>query len=680
MLTVNTNIMALKSQASVSAVNRDHEISIQRLASGKRINSAKDDAAGVAIGSRLHSNVRSLNQSIINSMDALAVFDTAESAMQETGALLQRLRVLAIKAANDTLTSIDRTVLDSEKAQVIKEIDRIARTTSWAGQNLLDGTFVGKNFQIDGGFIASNSISVSIGDMSSVGNGINISETDYTPVRISNEVIVNTEITGTQQNAHVIDLIGGGYVVTWMTSSSTDIKAQMYDPNGNKIGTELSVNSSSSGFQGWGDTSPIAALNDGGFVIVYQSPDANGVGQYGQRFDSTGAKVGTEFSVNTTTLGDQNNASISAFDTGGFVVSWTSADDDGWGVFAQLYDSNGNKQGGEFQVNSSTSSSQWRSSVATLSDGTFVVAWESNGQDGDGDGIFGQIFNADGSKKGSEFRINSTTSLNQKEPTVKRLENDAFVVIWNTHDALSGEDTVAGQIYNVNGQPKFTELQINTTASSGYAIPQVTSLSDGGFMAVWRQLEFQGSNSDGSSYGIYGQRFDSGGNRLGSEIQVNTRTSGQQLNPSVAQLSNGQLIAVWHGPGDDDGSAIIKQKFEMAGTVNTTVSEVSLKTRSEASSSINKIDKALQKLSSLRASLGALSNRITYTMNHNKNLALNLSHSLSRIEDTDYAIETTRLVKQQIIQQAALAMLAQANAVQRNVLNLFQGKTHQSFV
>jgi flagellin-like hook-associated protein FlgL len=646
---------------------RSIETSMERLSTGKRINSAADDAAGVAISSRLNANLKGINQSIRNALDAQALFDTAEGAMQETERLLQRIRELAVQAANDTNSANDRAALDAEKTQLLAEIDRIAGATTWAGQNLLDGTFTNKSFNVGGGTTAMDSFSTSLGNMSLSGL-----ETDFTPVKIGNEEIVNTNVTADQEYAHVVKLSGGGYVVAWRDLSSTDVKAQLFNENGTKIGSEITVNSTTSGFQGWGDTSPISALSDGGFVIVYQSPDASGVGQFGQIFDSSGSKVGSEFQINTNTSGDQNNASVSAFDAGGFVATWTSADSNGWGVFSQIFDSSGNKQGGEFQVNSYTSRSQWRSSVATLANGTFVVTWESDGQDGDGDGIFGQMYNNDGVKKNSEFQINSGTSLDQKEPTVKRLENDLFVVVWNTHNSSTGEDSVMGQIFDSEGQHRFSEFQINTTTSSGFAVPQVTAMSDGGFMTVWRQLSFQGGNSDGSSYGIYGQRFDSTGSRLGSEILLNSSTSGGQLNPSVAQLNNEQLISVWSGPGDGDSNGVIKQRFNVSGMSNGTNPEIKLTSVNASASAINRLESILQALNSRRASLGALSNRIDHIVANNTNISLNIAKSISRIEDADFAAETTNLAKQQILQQAAVAMLAQANASKQNILTLLQ--------
>jgi len=139
-LTVATNTGALMAQAAASSVNKEMEISMERLSTGKRINSASDDAAGVAIASRLTSEIKGTNQAIRNAMDAQAMIDTGEGALVEVVNLLQRMRELAVQAANDTNNSVDRTNLDTEFDAAKAEIDRIEASTTWAGQKLLDGS------------------------------------------------------------------------------------------------------------------------------------------------------------------------------------------------------------------------------------------------------------------------------------------------------------------------------------------------------------------------------------------------------------------------------------------------------------------------------------------------------------------------------------------------------------
>jgi flagellin len=138
-LTVATNTGALMAQAAASSVNKDMEMSMERLSTGKRINGASDDAAGVAIASRLTSEIRGTNQAIRNAMDGQALIDTAEGAHQEVESILQRMREVAVQAANDTNNASDRTAMATEMTQLKAEIDRIAATTTWAGQYLLNG-------------------------------------------------------------------------------------------------------------------------------------------------------------------------------------------------------------------------------------------------------------------------------------------------------------------------------------------------------------------------------------------------------------------------------------------------------------------------------------------------------------------------------------------------------------
>jgi flagellin len=137
-LTVATNTGALMAQAAASSVNKEMEISMERLSTGKRINSASDDAAGVAIASRLTSEIKGTNQAIRNAMDGQALIDTAEGAHVEVVNLLQRMRELAVQSINDTNSAADRTSLDNEFDALAAEINRIGATTSWAGINLLD--------------------------------------------------------------------------------------------------------------------------------------------------------------------------------------------------------------------------------------------------------------------------------------------------------------------------------------------------------------------------------------------------------------------------------------------------------------------------------------------------------------------------------------------------------------
>lgn len=188
-LNINTNIAALGAAAAATSVNKSMESAMERLSTGLRINSAADDAAGVAIASRLTSEIRGTNQAIRNAMDGQALIDTAEGAHLEVVNILQRMREISIQAANDTNNADDRTNLQAEMTQLTTEIDRIATTTKWAGKSLLDGAtpYNGNNvtatatvhsdqaqfsFQVGTGTTGNDLITANIGAVSATALGI----------------------------------------------------------------------------------------------------------------------------------------------------------------------------------------------------------------------------------------------------------------------------------------------------------------------------------------------------------------------------------------------------------------------------------------------------------------------------------------------------------------------------
>ncbi|MBC8317230.1 MAG: flagellin [Desulfobulbaceae bacterium] len=147
-LTVNSNVASLNAQRNLVGSQNVLNRSLARLSSGLRINSAKDDAAGLAISDRMTSQIRGLNQAVRNANDGISLSQTAEGALQETTSILQRIRELSIQSANDTNTSADRAYIQAEVSQLQDEINRIATTTAFNGQRLLDGTFSTATFQV----------------------------------------------------------------------------------------------------------------------------------------------------------------------------------------------------------------------------------------------------------------------------------------------------------------------------------------------------------------------------------------------------------------------------------------------------------------------------------------------------------------------------------------------------
>jgi hypothetical protein len=387
------------------------------------------------------------------------------------------------------------------------------------------------------------------------------------------EFQVNTWTTNAQAKPSITSLSNGGFVVVWESREQDGqrdgVYGQRFDSNGNRVGSEFQVNTWTTGDQAHPS---ITSLPNGGFVVVWDSngQDGSGAGVYGQRFDSNGNKVGSEFRVNTWTTYSYSELVLSSWDSmpsitslsnGGFAVVWHSLYQDGsdYGVYGQRFDANGNKVGSEFQVNTWTRDWQLLPSITSLSNGGFVVVWTSGcdpdfglpcdatPQDGSKFGVYRQRFDANGNKVGSEFQVNTWTTNDQDSPSITSLSNGGFVVVWDSDGQDGDSYGVYGQRFNSNGNKVGSEFQVNTWTTNDQGNPSITSLPNGGFVVVWYS-----NGQDGSGWGVYGQRFDSNGNKVGSEFQVNTWTTDYQAQPSITSLSNGGFVVVWtSGCGPD---------------------------------------------------------------------------------------------------------------------------------
>ena len=356
-----------------------------------------------------------------------------------------------------------------------------------------------------------------------------------------------TSINGHQNVA--IDK-SGNFVATWASNlqdgSGWGIFAQRYNAAGVAQGSEFRVNTTTAGDQ----TDPSIAMDhNGNFVITWTSAaqDGSGLGIYAQRFNSSGVTQGSEFKVNTTTVGDQSDASVASSKSGSFVVTWTSANQDGsgLGVYGQLYNSTtGLPVGVEFKVNTTTVGDQSDASIGMDWAGNFVIGWTSAGQDGSGKGIFAQHYTLAGVALGSEFKVNTTTAGDQQNPTVVMDQYGNFGIVW----ASLGQDAASswgiyGQRYLDTGTAQGTESRINTTTAGDQTNPVAIVDSNGNSLVTWTS-----NGQDGSGKGIYGQIISaSDGSKVDGEFRLNNTTIGDQQNSSVAVSALGQAVVIWTG-------------------------------------------------------------------------------------------------------------------------------------
>lgn len=250
--------------------------------------------------------------------------------------------------------------------------------------------------------------------------------------------------------------------MSWLNSQIENISAQRYNASGVPQGSEFKVNTYTYSAQ----SSPsITALANGGFVVSWVSytQDGSGGGIYAQRYDANGVVQGGEFRVNTTTIQDQSEPSITTLINGDFVVTWKSFQDGwGYGIYAKLYSASGIAKSSELMVNTTVYSHQIEPSITALTSGGFVISWTSIDQNGDIYGIYAQRFNASGVKQGSEFHVNTYTPSEQTNSSISALSDGGFIVSWQSYVQDGSAFGVYAQRYDANGIPIDRIVQLNS--------------------------------------------------------------------------------------------------------------------------------------------------------------------------------------------------------------------------
>ncbi|MDH3969485.1 MAG: FG-GAP-like repeat-containing protein [Rhodospirillales bacterium] len=281
-----------------------------------------------------------------------------------------------------------------------------------------------------------------------------------------------------------------------------------------------------------------------------------------------GDALGGEFQVNSFTTGNQLLPTVALDADGDFVVAWTDySGQDGslYGVFAQRFSAAGVAQGPEFQVNSFTTGFQGDPAVAMDADGDFIVAWtDYGGQDGSSYGVFAQRYDAAGVTQGPELQVNSFTTGNQDGPTVAMDADGDFVVAWTSFGQDGSSWGIFAQRYDAEGVAQGPEFQVNGFTTGDQSELAVAMDADGDFVVAWTDF----SGQDGSSYGVFAQRFDAGGVPQGPEVQVNSFTTGEQLLPAVAMDADGDYVVAWESWNQDGSSyGVFAQRFDGAERV-----------------------------------------------------------------------------------------------------------------
>ncbi len=381
-------------------------------------------------------------------------------------------------------------------------------------------------------------------------------------VPVGGEFQVNTVTTGAQNSPSVAMGSGGDFVVVWQSrdllGAFDQIRGQRFSSEGVLLGSEFLVNSDTSEDQFWPDVAP---AENGDFVVVWASDYRIGQSTdvLGRRFESSGRPIGTEFRVNSFTTFSQTSPSVAADTEGNFVVVWSSflQDGSGEGIFGQRFDAEGGRVGEEFQVNTVTAGTQFRPEVAASASGAFVVVWTS--RLAPPFRVAGQRFDAGGEPAGGEFEVNSTLSHDQVGPDVAMDDEGEFVVVWTQYDRLHPVwSRVLAQRYDAFGVALGIPFEIDSSKLPLPNLYSVASDPDGDSVVTWVEIV------DGAN--IFAGEFDAAGNARTGEFRVNTHGTGVHAYPSVASDTDGNFVVVWESREQDGSdSGVFGQRYAGPG-------------------------------------------------------------------------------------------------------------------
>ncbi len=362
---------------------------------------------------------------------------------------------------------------------------------------------------------------------------------------LGEEFQVNTYTTAGQYRPGVASIPAGDFMVVWESGPNPTmvIRGQRFDAAGAAQGGEIPV-SAGAGFR------PAAAASAAGFVVVWGDAATEAV--RAQRFDADGVPQGGEFPVSSSTSLQQFEPRVAMGAAGDFVVVWSTyggGADDVWG---RRFGPSGTPLGDDFQVNTVTDDYQFGADVALDDSGAFVVVWEDEQYEGDLR-VYARRYDGSGAPLGGQFALNP--GVESACPAVGRDAAGGFVAVWNGFD---GDDAGNfGRRFDAAGNPLEPAFQINTYTTNEQECPRIAMSGSGEFVVTW---ESSGQDAPGPGGGVFAQRYDSAGRRVGAEFLVNTYTTSGQGAPSIALDGRGGFVAAWQSFQDGSGFGIYAKR------------------------------------------------------------------------------------------------------------------------
>jgi len=673
-MVINTNIASINAQRHLEESRGDLETAMERLSSGKRINSAVDDAAGGAIASRMETRVSGMEQLIRNVNDGVSMVQIAESAMGEVNNMLQRMRDLAIQSTNSTLNATDRQTLQLEVDQLIDEINTIAATTQFNGQNILAGTGTvnsiqsglnageAVNFQISG--VSASKLGLSGGSAGQIMSG----RTGSVSIT-SKDVYINGVDLGAITSTTSKDLA----TAINLKSGLTGVKADAF----NRVeGGVVGLGNLAIGAVTINTTSVLNGSGSSSFSSLTELADSinEQVANVIAEVTSDGALVlsnttGEDLVINGagTAAAGLEDASAGAITYKGFVALSNNDGSNRDITLTTGYNADGTELGTEADLKAMGLMKTEQAGVISGDnvDGTFAAA---GGDTDETNAItinsvsIGAVGNSTAGASAAQYvsAINAVTE--QTGVTASAYTEFEFSLADSTGAGLLGTDTAstaAAPTLTING----TDIVF---AAEDRADDIVTAI-----------------NTYVSSVGITAEATTAGNIKLSAATGIDIVVEGSGFNSGTEVTTKGKLTLTDADGGDiaigslattdaTRASAVAEAGLVLSNGYSSDGSGLNISTVASASSALETLDNAIVQLSNSRAEMGSYMKRFEAETSNLQVSIEKTAAALSTIMDADYAVESANLAKAQVLQQAGTAMLAQANASTQNVLSLLK--------
>lgn len=741
---INTNIASLNAQRNLDRSQSANQTALQRLSSGLRINSAKDDAAGLAISTRFTSQIKGLNVAVRNAGDGIALAQTAEGALGSINENLQRIRELAVQSANATNSDVDRDALQSEVGQLLSEISRTAEETDFNGRKLLDGSFKA-SFQI--GANAGQTVDVSISELTadklgaSKQSGVSSTGTDYGLANgdLSINGIAIQPSVATDDDKSIVDAGASGIAIAAAInrkSDETGVKAfvNKNEVNGSIMSTvgagtvaNIEINDVKFTLQATGNSNDVEkaatrkatieainAKSDQTGVIASDGGNENGViltANDGRNIvvEATGGNVTTAFGLATATAtaGTTGNAGLTGTSAGVYEAGVTLVAD---GDTKEIKITGGAGTGTGDLSRTGFTEGDYKKNTATYTTESKNVAAATGGS------LASPLAIEEGDLVINNVTISASTSVDDKASDTTANSSDASgsaiaiaAAINKSSDATgvtakANETVLVGVTAGATGAA--TAGQSLSIAINNVDIGRVTSQGDiekdraatigainakSGQTGVVAEDNGEGITlraSDGRNIsvtiastvanvaedGLFGldEDVEGIGNVTGSTAAIDSFATTAETKYASVQLESAKTIDIEGGSSGTAGltDSGFKRGEYGGGEDGQFLKDLDISTVEGAQKALTAIDNAIGDVASNRAELGAVQNRLESTVKNLQVTSENLNAANSRIKDADFAAETAELQRTNVLQQAGISVLAQANTSGQRVLSL----------